>query len=94
MLPKYAVEYSVTLGQHNASHRYDTDGPVSCTEFVSGLLERGFRITGLLHEEMPLEQKQADQIIKHAAAMLAARHTCASLGIDAAEEHHRFGFST
>ena len=93
MLPKYTVEYSLTVGKHTASHRYDTDGPVSCTEFISGLLERGFRITGILHEGTPLERKQADQIVKHAASMLAARHICASLGIDGAEEHHRFGFS-
>jgi hypothetical protein len=57
MRPKYTVEYTVIFGKHAASHRYDTDGPVSCTEFVSALLERGFRITGILHEGTPLEQR-------------------------------------
>ena len=92
MLAKYTVEYTVDLDKHAASHRYDTDSPVSCTEFLSVLLERGFRITAIFHGGAPLEQKQADQLVKQAASMLAARHICASLGIDQAEEHHRFGF--
>ena len=54
MLPKYTVEYSVPLGKQTVSSRYQTDGPVSCTEFVSALLERGFHITRILHEGAPL----------------------------------------
>lgn len=93
MQSKYTVEYTVNLGRQAVPHRYDTDSPVTCTEFLVELLERGFQITAILHEGLPLEAKPADHFIKQAAAMLAARHLCASLQIDAAEEHYRFGFS-
>ena len=93
MTPKYIIEYTVPVGKYAVPNRYQTDGPVSCTEFLSNLLEHGFHIKAIMHEGMPLETKQADQIIKQAASMLAARHVCASLCIDAAEEHHRFGFA-
>jgi len=93
MQPKYIVEYTVNLGKHTPAHRYETDGPVACTEFPVELLERGFHITAILHEGMPLEPKLADHFNKQAASMLAARHICGSLRIDAAAEHFRFGFS-
>jgi hypothetical protein len=40
-----------------------------------------------------LPEKDSDKMIKTAAAMLAARRICESLGIKPEEEHHRFGFS-
>lgn len=93
MLPKYTVEYRLSFRNHAETLRYDTDGPVACTEFLSELLERGLQIVSVKHEGVVLDQKQADQLVKQAAGMLAARHVCQSLGIDAAEEHHRFGFA-
>ena len=90
---KYTIEYTISLGRHTPTHRYDTDSPVACTEFLVELLEHGFNVTAILREGMPLEPKQADHFIKQAASMLAARRICKSRRIDAAEEHHRFGFS-
>ncbi len=58
---------------------------------MSELLERGFKITGILHEGVALSKAEFDKIIRTAAGILTARHICRSLGIDTAEAHHRFG---
>src|SRR5919108_1823643 len=57
---KYTIEYTISLGRHTPTHRYDTDSPVPCTEFPVELLEHGFNVTAILREGMPLEPKQAD----------------------------------
>ncbi len=46
-----------------------------------------------MHEGLPLERAGFDRLVKNAAAMLASRHLCASLGITAEEQHFRFGFT-
>jgi hypothetical protein len=93
MLPKYTIEYTTRLGKHALTNHYSTDDPVACEEFVEELMEARYPIRAIHHEGMNLPQPEFDRIIKTAAAMLASRHICASLGIKPEEEHFRFGFS-
>lgn len=93
MLAKYTVEYAASVGKDTPALRYDTDTPTACTEFLVELLERDFHIKTILHDGKALASKQADHFVKQAASMLAARHICRSLHIDAAEENYRFGYS-
>jgi hypothetical protein len=93
MIPKYTIDYSVNFRKHTQGNRYSTDDPVACEDFLTELLERGFRITRIEHEGMPLEGKDFDKLIKAAAAALAAKHICASLHIKPEEERFRFGFA-
>lgn len=95
MIPKYTVEYSIPFRnqKHSASHRYQTDDPVTFKDFLTELLERGFSVVKIEHEGLPLEGREFDRLIKVAAGTLAARHVCASLGIKPEEERHRFGFA-
>jgi hypothetical protein len=93
MIPKYTVEYRIKFSKHIQSLHYGTDDPVACEEFVLDLLERGFRIDAINHEGVPLSKHDFDRMLKTAAGMLAARHLCLSLGIDADEEKYRFGIA-
>ena len=93
MLPRYTIEYTVNLRDRDFVHHMGTDDPVAAQEFLTELLERGYKIRGVRHEGVELSRKDSDQLIKTAAAMLAARRICDSLGIKPEEEHHRFGFS-
>jgi len=91
MLAKYKIDYAIKFHGHTQSHDYLTNDPVTCEQFLSELLERGFTITTISHEGVELPRHEADKMIKTAAGMLATKRICASLGIDTAEAHHRFG---
>lgn len=93
MLPKYTVEYSTRFQKHAQPSHYSTDDPVTCQEFVEELLERGFAIHAIKHEGLDLPGHEFNRIIKTAAGMLASKHICSSLGINAEEEKYRFGFT-
>jgi hypothetical protein len=90
---KYKIDYSVQFRRHAQPSHHLTDDPVSATEFLSELLERGFRIMAIHHEDMQLSKREFDGMVKAAANLFAARHLCHSLGISAEEERYRFGFS-
>ena len=91
MMAKYKIDYAVPFHRHDQPHHYLSDDPVACEEFLTELLERGFKITGILHEGIALPKVDSDKMIKTAVGMLATKHICRSLGIDTAEAHHRFG---
>lgn len=91
MLAKYKVEYAIPFGGHQQGHHYLTNDPVTCEEFLAELLERGFKITGVLHEGVALPKVEFDKLVKTAAGILTTRKICHSLGIDHAEAHQRFG---
>ena len=93
MLAKYNIEYSVQFRRHAHTSHHLTDDPVAATEFLTELLERGFRILAIQHEGAALAPNEFDRMVKAAASLLAARHLCQSLGISAEEERYRFGFS-
>ena len=91
MLAKYKIDYSIPFERQDQPHHYLTNDPVACEEFLTEVLERGFKIKGIMHEAVELSKADFDKMIKTAAGMLATRHICRSLGIDTAEAHHRFG---
>ena len=91
MLAKYKVEYAIPFHGHDQPHQYVTDDPVACESFIAQLLERGFKITQVLHEGAVLPRLEFDRLIKTAAGIVANALICTSLGIDPAEAHHRFG---
>jgi hypothetical protein len=91
MLAKYKIDYGIRFHGHTEKHHRYTDDPVAAEQFLSELLERGFAIDGITHDGVALPRHEADRMIKTAAGMLATRHLCASLAIDSAEAHHRFG---
>ena len=91
MLAKYKIEYAVPFHRHEQAHHYLSDDPVACEEFISELLERGFKITAIFHEGVALPKVDSDKMIKTAAGILTTKHICRSLGIDTVEAHHRFG---
>lgn len=93
MIPKYTVDYHLKFRRHSQVLHYNTDDPVACEEFLSELLERGYKIDAVKHEGVNLPPKDFDKLIKTAAGMLAARRICASLGIDVDEEKFRFGMA-
>jgi hypothetical protein len=93
MLPKYTIEYSVPLKRHAPINHYGTDDPVACEEFLSELMDRGFRIQAIRHDGIELPKHEFDRMIKTAAGMIASHRVCASLGIKAEEERFRFGFA-
>lgn len=93
MIPKYSVEYFLKFRKHTEPLHYGTDDPVACEEFLVELLERGFKIGIIKHEGVPLTIKDSDQMIRTAAGMMAARHICSALDIDADEEKYRFGMA-
>ena len=91
MLAKYKIEYAIPFRRHGQPHQHLTDDPVACEEFLTELLEGGFKIKAVLHEGVALPKVDFDKLIKTAAGMLATNYICKSLGIDSAEAHHRFG---
>lgn len=91
MLAKYKIEYAIPFRRHDEPHQHLTNDPVACEEFLTELLERGFKITAVVHEGLALPKVDFDRLIKTAAGVLAANHLCKSLAIDRAEAHHRFG---
>jgi hypothetical protein len=93
MLAKYTVEYSTQFRQQAQVSHFSTDDPVACEEFLEELLERKYAIRAIRHEGIDLPRADSDRLLKTAAAMLASRHLCASLGIKADEERFRFGFA-
>jgi hypothetical protein len=93
MIPKYTVEFSTQFRKHALTSHHSTDDPVACEEFLEELLERGFAIRGIHHEGIELPKADFDRMIKNAAAMLASKRVCASLGIKPEEERFRFGFA-
>jgi hypothetical protein len=93
MLAKYNIEYGVPFGHREHRQHFATDDPIAAKEFVSELLERGLRIHAIHHEGVDLPPKDFDALLKSAAAMLAARRLCVSLGIKSEEEKYRFGFT-
>ena len=93
MLPKYTVEYIPNFPRHAPVIHHSTDDPVACEQFVEELLGHGFRITTIKHEGLDLPRHEFDQIVKTAASVIASKCICASLGIKADEEKHRFGLA-
>lgn len=93
MLAKYHIDYAVPFRRHDQTHQHLTNDPVACEEFLTELLERGFKITNISHEGVALPKVDFDRMIKTAAGLLTTRHICRSLDIDSAEAHHRFGSS-
>lgn len=91
MLPKYKIEYAIAFHGHEQTHYYVTDDPVACEQFLTELLERGFKIRAILHQGATVPKADFDKLIKTAAGILATNHICKSLDIDKAEAHHRFG---
>lgn len=90
---RYKIEYTVQFRRHAQPSHHLTDDPVSATEFLAELLERGFRIVAIYHDDVPLSKTEFDGMVKAAGNLFAARHLCHSLGISAEEERYRFGFS-
>ncbi len=93
MLPKYTVDYTTRFRRHAQVNHYHTDDPITCQEFVTELLERGFGISAVKHEGVELPKPEFDRIVKTAASILASRHICASLELKPEEEKYRFGFT-
>ena len=93
MLAKWTVEFSTQFRKHAQVSHYSTDDPVACEEFLEELLERQYPIKRISHEGVEISRVDFDQMIKNAAAMLASKHICASLGIKQEEERFRFGFA-
>lgn len=92
MLAKYKVDYAFPLNGHPLTeHHQMINDPVACEQFLAELLEREFKILGIWHEGVELPRVDSDRMIRTAAGILAARHVCASLDVDTAEAHHRFG---
>ena len=91
MLPKYKIEYAVDRHGHQHPAHHATDDPVAVEEFLSEVLENGFKIRSVLHEGVPLSSKDFDKLVKTAAGMLATRRICSALDIDTSECHDRFG---
>lgn len=91
MLAKYKIDYAIPFHSHEQPHHYLTNDPVACEEFLTELLERGFKITNVLHEGVALPKVDFDRLIKTAAGVLATNHICKSLGVDRVDAHHRFG---
>jgi hypothetical protein len=92
MLPKYKIEYAVGFHGHEHPAHHTTDDPVAAEEFLCQLLERGFKVKGILHEGVPLARPAFDRMVKTAAGMLATKSVRSALGIDSAEAHARFSF--
>ena len=93
MLPKYTIEYGIQFKKSSPTYHFSTDDPVSCEEFLTELLERGFHIIEIKHEGVGISRPDFDRMVKSAASMLASRHLCASLRIKPEEERFRFGFA-
>jgi hypothetical protein len=86
MQPKYKIEYAMINREHHLAN-----DPIEAEEFLSCLLQRGFRIFGILHQGVELPREEFDRMIKTAAGILTTRNLCRSLDIDSNEAHDRFG---
>ena len=91
MIPKYKIEFAVTRHGHDQPEDHFTDDPIEAVDFLSSLLERGFKILGILHDGVEISQAEFDRMIKTAAGLLTTRNLCQSLGIDSNQAHDRFG---
>ena len=93
MLPKYSVEYVPAFPRDSPAIHHSTQDPVACEQFVEELLGRGFRIAAIKHEGLDLPKHEFDRMVKTAAAVMASKCICVSLGIKPDEEKFRFGFA-
>ena len=93
MIPKYTIEYKLSLREGVHPAHFGTDDPVACEEFLLELLERGLKLCAIKHEGVDLSKHDFDVMVKRAACMMAAKHLCASLNINAEEEKYRFGLA-
>lgn len=91
MIAKYKIDYTIPFNRHMQPLHHMTDDPVACEEFLAELLDRRFKIVGVLHEGVPLASAEYDRMLRTAAGVLAAEHLCRSLGVDRIEAHRRFG---
>ncbi len=93
MLTKYAIEY-IILPQHNTRvFTHFTDEPVEAEDFLMHLLVARARIKEIRHDGAALVGHQYDRMLKVAAERLASGLLRESLGLDAGEVKHRFGFA-
>lgn len=92
MIKKFDIDYTI-FPQHNQKvQTYRTDDPVETEEFLMHLLASGARIVGLKHEGVPLEDTQADRMLKIAVERLCSRMLVNALDTDSTTIHRRFGF--
>jgi hypothetical protein len=91
MRAKYKIEFAVPRHGRDQPEDHFTDDPIEAEDFLSRLLERGFKILGILHEGVEVSQAESDRMIKTAVGLLTTRNLCRSLGIDSSEAHNRFG---
>lgn len=93
MIAKFDIDY-ITHPQHNKTVRtHRTDDPVAAEDFLIGLLAIGSRVAAIKHEGIELARPEADRMVSIAAQRLASQMVGISLGLDAAEVKHRFGFA-
>lgn len=93
MLAKFDIDY-ITYPEHNKTvHTHRTDDPVAAEDFLISLLAIGARVAAIKHEGVELAGPEADRMLGIAAQRLASRLLGRSLGLDAAEVKHRFGFA-
>ncbi len=93
MIPKYKIEFGIKMRDHLISHHHETEDPVSCQEFLAGLLKNHFIIRDIKHEGVSLTPKEFNRLVKNAANVVASEMICASLDIKPEEEKYRFGFA-
>lgn len=92
MLPKYKIEFGAPFRKGVQTMNHQTDDPVAAEQFLSELLERGFKIREIRHDGVALSREEFDHMVKAAAHLLVSQHLCTSLDIKPEEERFRFGF--
>lgn len=93
MLNKYNIEYAVPFRTGALAHHYQTDDPVTAEQFLTELLEYGYKIREIKHEGVALSPKEFNRMVKAAANQLVSKRICAALDIKPEEERFRFGFA-
>ncbi|MEX1117610.1 MAG: hypothetical protein WEB60_02340 [Terrimicrobiaceae bacterium] len=93
MITKFAIEYTDSHRGNGCVRTHRTDDPIEAEDFLMKLLVSGAKIRAIKHEGIDLERPQFDRMLKIAGERLAAQLLRNSLGIDAAETKHRFGFA-
>jgi hypothetical protein len=83
--------FNVYFHENTRTHR--TDDTIEAEEFLMQLITIGARILAIKHEGVDLSRPQFDRMLKVASERLASVRLQETLGIDAAETKHRFGFS-
>jgi len=69
MMAKYSIEYSPQFKQRTAqTSLYSGDDPVACEEFLTELLERGYRIQAIRHDGLDMTRPEFDKMIKTGAS--------------------------